>query len=378
MRIWISLIGLLCLPAAAVAEQAFVEFERLDTVRAADQVEVRYKVTSASWQILARAGLRPTLVAEMLAPGRKSQVTRGQIDQQTGRFTVTLREGLEPESVRFAVQHPAIAGFRQAGVTVVTLSRRIGAGQVAAPAGVSGRSVHTACASWRGDEEACRHIVDASGNLGAAVIVACGEQGRNRTDCLRAASRGQGDMAGTVRACSSLVANIDERQRCLAAASQSRGDPVGLVRACGRLVETGAARLTCVERGALAQGDGGGLVEQCAVAFEGALDRLDCLAIGANSARILAPSIAACQQAIPWSGPRRRCVEAAAAARVDLSSAIIACRSGASSPAAVLECVQVAARGRGATIATTIHGCSRGAADDHDFNACVAQSVPNN
>ena len=95
MRIWISLIGLLCLPAAAVAEQAFVEFERLDTVRAADQVEVRYKVTSASWQILARAGLRPTLVAEMLAPGRKSQVTRGQIDQQTGRFTVTLREGLE-------------------------------------------------------------------------------------------------------------------------------------------------------------------------------------------------------------------------------------------------------------------------------------------
>ncbi|MEZ4464949.1 MAG: hypothetical protein R3F43_10735 [bacterium] len=96
MRIWIALFGLLCLPLAALAKRVYVEFERLDTLRQADQVEVRYTLSAESWKLLSEAGLRPTLVAEMLAPGRKSQVTRGQIDGQAGRFTVTLREGLEP------------------------------------------------------------------------------------------------------------------------------------------------------------------------------------------------------------------------------------------------------------------------------------------
>ncbi|MEZ4464948.1 MAG: hypothetical protein R3F43_10730 [bacterium] len=62
--------------------------------------------------------------------------------------------------------------------------------------------------------------------------------GRNRTDCLRIAGPRQGDMAGTVRACSSLVPNIDGAGAASRRRAEARAIPSGSC-ACGRLVEAG-------------------------------------------------------------------------------------------------------------------------------------------
>lgn len=377
MRTWIWLLGTLLFTGPVFAEPTWLEFEQLEGVRSGEQVEVRYRLAPGSWQLLVQSGEKAQLIAELLAPERRSQVSRGQLDQPAGQFRIVLPTDMDPQSVRFALQHSAHNRFLQAGVGVVTVSRPLGAGaareQVVVPARVA-RHADDACGAYGNDAEACRDIVRRDARLGAALVVACGDQGRNRLDCMRNSVNKVTDMAGAVRACASLVAGVDERQKCVAAAAQASDDPASLIRACGRGFETPVARLGCVSQASASHVSGTGLVEQCVFAFEGPIARLDCIALGQTTPIDLAPSVAACRQAISWAAPRRRCVEAAAKAKLDLSSAIIACRSGARSPAAVLQCVQTAARGTDGAMITTIHGCS-GAADDADFNQCVAQGV---
>lgn len=382
MRTILWLLAAACLTGPALAaEPTFLAFERLDGVRVADQVEVHYQMAASSWQTVVQAGQRPQLIAELLAPGRKSRMGQMILTQPSGKFRVTAPEGMTPVSVRFAIRHPSIGGFMKAGVGVVTLSYPLEPqGQrdaLVLARTPSPRNAQNACDGFGPDANACRQAVAAEPKMGAGLVAACAEQGRHRLDCLQSASGRTTDMAAAVRACSALVAGVEERRRCVQSVAGTQRDPASIVRACGQGFEMPVGRLNCVARAAAARsGDGTGLVEQCVFAFEGPVARLDCITIGESAAVDPAAAVAACRQALPWEAPRRRCVEAAARARVDVSSAIIACRSGARSPAAVLQCVQTAARSSDAAMATTIHGCS-GSGDDSDFNQCVARVINN-
>lgn len=377
MRTWIWLLATLLITGAAQAEPTWLEFEQLEGVRSGDQVEVRYRVAAESWQRLTQSGEKAQLITELLAEERRSRVSRTVMEQPAGQFRIFLPEDMDPHTVRFALQHSAHNRFFQAGVGVVTLSRGLGAGSAVAPARSPARvarHAQDACSSYGEEADTCREIIARDAGLGASLVVACAEQGRNRLDCLRNSINKSTDMSSAVRACADLVAGVDERKRCVAAAAKTQHDPASLVRACGRGFETPAARLGCVTAAAATYSPATGLVEQCVFAFEGPIARLDCITLGQTTPVDLASGVAACRQAISWANPRRRCVEAAAQSKTDLASAIIACRSGARSPAAVLQCVQTAARGNDGALLTTIHGCSR-AADDADFNACVAQGI---
>lgn len=406
--IFLGVLSLFAMPTMSTANDAktaanarlALHFDMLEGVRVADRIEVRFVMSQASWTAVQRANIRPIIIAEVLSLERQSLIGKAGVVQRTGRFNIVLPEGHEPRAVRFAMQHPRVKGFAQAGVSVVTLTRPVSTGQAVAataqprsvpvraiaqarqpaavPIPVSNAAALEACLRYGKEADTCQSLIKTGKQTRPAVVVDCGGYGKHdRIQCLREVSRTDTNMSGAVRGCAGRFASASARLNCVRRASAARVDPSAGVRACGAQFKDDTLALDCVTRVAYTAANAQGLVDTCSNAFGAAVAQLDCIGIGARSPVDLSPAILACTQAMPWQQSRRQCISAAAASKVDLSSAIDACRTNTRSPEGVLRCVRHAAQGRKPGIARAINGCGRVAGNESAFNSCVAQAAAN-
>jgi hypothetical protein len=381
--------------APPTAEKVRLEFELLEGVRVDQKVELRFVLSQASWAEIQKNNIRPIIVGEVLSLDRQSLIGKAGIVQRTGRFFVHLPDDQAPHSVRFALQHPRVKGFKQAGVSVVTLTRRLKYGasdgiaqakpkrpaptaRLGAPQPVSIPAALAACERYGKEADTCQALIKGGKQTRAAVVVDCGGYGKgHRVQCLREVIRTATPMSGAVRACAGRFAPMSPRLDCVRRAAVARVNPAAGVRACGAQFTDEGRALDCVARIAYASANAQGLVDTCANAFGGAEAQLDCIGTGARSRQDLSPAVSACTQAMPWQSNRKHCIEAAATAKSDLSSAVEACRTHVSAPDAVLRCIRHAAQGQNPSMARAINGCGRSAGNDKAFNSCVAQAASN-
>ncbi|MGK0361385.1 MAG: hypothetical protein ACI9U2_003703 [Bradymonadia bacterium] len=405
----LGILGLFMLPSMSAASdtktaakaQIVLNFDMLEGVQLEDRIEVRFVMSQASWTAVQRANIRPIIIAEVLSLARQSLIGKAGIVERTGRFDIVLPEGQTPRAVRFAMQHPRIKGFAQAGVSVLTLTRPISAAastgavkvepkstpirQLAKPSQplptpvpVSNAAALGACVRYGKEADTCQTLIKTGKQTRATVVVDCGGYGKHdRIQCLREVSRTTTDMSGAVRGCAGRFTDASVRLNCVRRAAVARVDPSAGVRACSAQFADDAMALDCVTRIAYASANAQGLVDTCSNAFGAPDAQLDCIGIGARSAIDLSPAVLACTQALPWHKSRRQCISAAAASTVNLSSAIDACRMNTRSPEGLLKCVRHAAQGRKPGIAHAINGCGRVAGDETAFNTCVAQATAN-
>ena len=378
-----------------------LEFDMLEGVQIDDRVEVRFVMSQASWSAVQRANIRPVIIAEVLSLERQSLIGKAGIVERTGRFNVVLPQGHAPQSIRFALQHPRVKGFTQAGMSVVTLTRPIGSTAMAPAPAVQPKAVSVqqvalspqpvpvaapisnaaalqACERYGKEADTCKALITTGKQTRAAVVVDCGGYGKHdRIQCLREVSRTATDMSGAVRGCAGRFPDASTRLNCVRRAAVARVDPSAGVRACAAQFTEDERALNCVTRIAYTSANAQGLVDTCSNAFGDRAAQLDCIGIGARSQVDLSPAVLACTQAMPWQQNRRQCISAAAASKVDMSSAIDACRVNSRSPEGVLRCVRHAAQGRKPGIARAINGCGRIAGNENAFNSCVAQAAAN-
>lgn len=405
----LGILGLFMLPSMSTAgdaktgakAQVALKFDMLEGVQVEDRIEIRFVMSQSSWTAVQRANIRPIIIAEVLSLERQSLIGKAGIVQRTGRFNIVLPEGQTPRAVRFAMQHPRVKGFAQAGVSVVTLTRPIGAADstgavkvaakpisvrqlararqpAATPVPVSNAAALGACTRYGKEADTCQTLIKTGKQTRATVVVDCGGYGKHdRIQCLREVSRTTTDMSGAVRGCAGRFTDASVRLNCVRRAAVARVDPSAGVRACSVQFTDDAMALDCVTRIAYASANAQGLVDTCSNAFGAPSAQLDCIGIGARSPVDLSPAVLACTQALPWQKNRRQCISAAAASKVNLSSAIDACRTNTRSPEGVLKCVRHAAQGRKPGIARAINGCGRVAGDENAFNTCVAQATAN-
>lgn len=398
--------GMLAAPLAAQAAPAIknpaindtirLDFDLLEGVRVDDKVELRFVLSQASWGEIQKRGIRPIIIGEVLSQDRKALIGKAGIVQRTGRFFVHLADGQAPHSVRFALQHAAVKGFNQAGVSVVTLTRRIQRGasdgvaraepQRAAPKAVLGAPVPVsipaalaACKRYGKEADTCQALIKGGKQTRANVVVDCGGYGKgHRVQCLREVIRTATPMSGAVRACASRFQLMAPRLDCVRRAAVAKVDPAAGIRACSAQFTDQTSALDCVARIAYTKANAQGLVDTCANAFGGTNAQLSCIAMGARSPQDISTAVSACTQAMPWQRDRARCIQAAAQAKFDMSASIEACRSNVSAPDAVLRCVRHAAQGQNPSMTRAINGCGgRSAGDVQAFDLCVAQAASN-
>lgn len=382
--------------APPATDQVRLDFDLLEGVRADDKVELRFILSQASWAAIQKKNIRPIIVGEVLSLDRQSLIGKAGIVQRTGRFFIHLPEGQAPHSVRFALQHNRVKGFNQAGVSVVTVTRRLKHGasdgvaraaqpktrtptaKLGAPVPVSIPAALAACERYGKEADTCQALIKGGKQTRAAVVADCGGYGKgNRVQCLREVIRTATPMSGAVRACAGRFSSMAPRLDCVRRAAVARVNPAAGVRACGAQFTDESRALDCVARVAYASANAQGLVDTCANAFGGAEAQLDCIATGARSQQDISPVVLACTQAMPWQSNRKQCIEAAATAKMDMSSAVEACRTHVNAPDAVLRCIRHAAQGQNPSMARAINGCGRSAGDDKAFNSCVAQAASN-
>lgn len=397
MRAFAWIVGVVLTASPALAEREYLQFDRLDAVIVGDQVEVRFVVANQSWQKVAQQGLRPVLIAEVLTNQRKGLLGKAIIVRPGGRFMVALPDDVEARRVRFAVQDPAIAGIKKAGVGVVTVTQKMGemfsspapkpapvkavvkilhiksanAGQHQQPMVHAKSLLEQACARYGKETDAC---MLAAKDAEPAVVQACEAYGTgSRVRCLKASQGAKVSISNAIRACGLSLAQVEDRLLCVRLVTQSTVDPSPMVQSCSKVMTESVMKVACITRAVSAPVETAVAIEQCSIGMTTNRARLECVSAIGRSIVNLSSAIGACKQALPWQGSRRQCIAIAADAPVDISSAIVACRSGGKSPAAVLSCIRIAGERGDPNIAGAIHGCGRKTQTDPSFNLCVAK-----